>query len=38
MVTYPRVPQVVEKPSPVLLAIKGWQRQLIEQQQERRPA
>jgi hypothetical protein len=38
MVTYPRVPQVVVKPSPVQLAIKEWQRRLIEQQKERRPA
>lgn len=38
MATYPRVPEVLEKPSPVQLAIKEWQRQLIEKQSERRPA
>jgi hypothetical protein len=38
MVSYPRVPEALEKPSPVQLAIKEWQRQLIEKHSERRPA
>ncbi len=38
MVTHPRVPEVLERPSPVQLAIQEWQRQLIEKQNERRSA
>jgi hypothetical protein len=32
MFTVTRVPQPVERPSPLQLAIKEWQRQLIEKQ------
>ncbi len=32
MVTLMRVPQALERPGPLQLAIKEWQRQLIEKQ------